>query len=276
MLKKALQAAKSESSKVEKELAEAKADLEMQKKQFEATKAEYEKKLAEERGKKNPVENREEQKATKGKTLQSLQEELNAASKLVTELQDKNKQLQTRLDNYSSYPEVIDSLQKQHECMVKENADLKASLFEAELKKMGNEAAEKKVNVIEDVKKCLTDVVYVYKTMSTNAKQFEGMFAEKKERAEAFVMAIEDLGKIKKTNEIAAAIKNLEEDIPFLRGFPPKSDQLKTMMSCLKRAAEKKQGKFESYDDEIKKYNSMIQLAEVKVAEYEEKLNYYF
>lgn len=275
MLQKALQVAKSESSNIEKELAKAKTDLEMQKKQFEATKADYEKKLAEERGKKGAGESREERK-TKDKSPQTLQEELSATSKLLGELQDRNKQLQTRLDNYASYPEVIESLQKQHELMVRENADLKASLFEAELRKAGSEAAEKKVNVIEDVKKCLTDVVYVYKTMSTNAKQFEGMFVEKRERAEAFVQAIDDLGKIKKANDVAAAIKSLEEDIPFLKGFPPKSDQLKTMVSCLKRAAEKKQGKFEFYDDEIKKYNSMVQLAEVKVAEYEEKLNYYF
>jgi DNA repair exonuclease SbcCD ATPase subunit len=203
--------------------------------------------------------------------VENLREELEQATKIIASLEIKNKHLEEIADTHSSCTETMQSLQGQYELIVAVNTKLKESLFAAESIK-----SNKKVDVVEELKKSIGEVVYAYKTMSTNAKELEKMFKEKKEQVEYLVSVLENLGNLKKANEVATVLKSLKDVIPFLKGFPEGFNQHKTMIDCLAKVTEKKQGKLQVYEDEIEKYNKMMQVADNKVTEYEDKLNFYF
>jgi len=276
---------KNELSKIEEELAKTKREYNIIQKELESTKEELEceRTLREQENRMQQAIRTELEKTlikvTDNNTkdvvdedIEDLREELEQATKMIAALEIKNKYLEQIADTYSSNPGAIQFSQKQDELSVKENTELKESLSAAESDK-NNEIKE--VKVVEEVKKIIGEVVYAYKTMSTNAKGFEKAFVEKKEQVEYLISALEDLGSLKKASEIAIILKRLEDDMPFLKGFPKECDQYGIMIDCLTKVAEKKQKRLELYDNEIRKYNIMIEVADSKVTEYEKKLEFY-
>jgi len=255
------------------ELSGVKTELNKVKIELEKTKEELEK--AHSANNKQVDNSKEESKEISDNGIGNIEQ----AARRIAELEALNKKLQKAAEDNESYAETIESLQKQRELMIKENADLKVSLYEAEANKKNNENNEntntRKVSIIEDIKQCISDVIYAYKTMNTNAKQSKKIYADKKEQVEDFLAIVEGLATLKKDDEQMTIIKNLKEDTEFLKGFPDEPDQLKIILSCLKVMAGKKQNKLEQYKDEIEKHKTMIQVATAKITEYEEKLGFY-
>ncbi len=218
-------------------------------------------------------------------SLTKVADELEVTQKELASLKALNKTLQNAADERAVAVELMESLQKQHELMVKENTDLKAALFEAENSMRSSETTsdsfikaggEKKVQIIEEIRQILAEVIYAYKTMGTNAKQYMSEFEEKKDRAQDFIGTVEKLTQSKKKEEQTAILKALEGEAVFLKGFPPKSDQSKLMVACLNQVATKKAGKMHAYEDEISKFNTMIGVSASKVTEYEQRLAFYY
>ncbi len=163
--------------------------------------------------------------------------------------------------------------------MVKENTELKAVLYEAESagKNPGKApTGDKKLAITEEIRQILAEVVYVYKTLDTNAKQFMADFQEKRENAQKLVSRIADLPQMKRDMQVAT-VKELAKDVVFLRGFPNiNSDALKVILACLSAESARKQEKVQRYDDEIAKFSTMLGVSKAKVDEYEQKLSFYY
>ena len=229
------------------------------------------------------VKIKEEQKMnySKFENITKLSEELHLAKKTIEDLKEKNKSLQIISDEKSVSTELIESMQKQREALLKENSNLKAALFEAENPTKGKaihdnkESESKSTKVIEEIQQILAEVIYSYKTMSTNGKEFLDFFIQKKDQAEEYISIVQKLQKVKKVSEQSELIESLKDDVTFLKGFPSKSDYNKIIINCLKEVADKKSEKLLEYGDEIGKYKSMIQISSNKVAEYEDRLTYY-
>ncbi len=185
--------------------------------------------------------------------------------------------LQTKAEEGASAVEQMATMQKQHELMVKENTDLKASLYEVEssMKTVAKSPSDKKLQIIEEIRGILAEVIYVYKTLDTNAKQFVMDFETKKERAKEFAGVVEQLGHMKREEQLEK-LKALAADIAFLHGFPLRPESVKGMLACLTAAAERIPEKMQRYEDEIGKFNTMLGVSKAKVGEYEQKLAFYY
>jgi len=217
-------------------------------------------------------------------SLQKAVQDLELAQKEITELKAVNKTLQNESDEKSVAVELMENWKKQHEQMVKENADLKAALFEAENSMRSSvssadsvkiAAGDKKLQVIEEIRTILAEVIYSYKTMATNAKMFKANFEDKKSRVEEFLVIAQKLANTKKKEEQNSLIAQIASELAFLKGFGPKSEP-KIIVPCINALAEKKNIKNQKYDDEIAKYTTMIDVSEKKVTEYEERLAFYY
>lgn len=210
-------------------------------------------------------------------------DELESCKKEIIKLQTENKKYKTIADEGSIAIEQVAGLQKQHEQLVKENSDLKATLFDAEgmLKSAsttGSKADEKdkKISIVEEIRLALAEVIYVYKTLDTNAKEYIMGYEIKKDKAQEYVKTIEELQRNPKKESQLDFLKTLSSDIAFLAGFQLKPENLKTILACLAAAAKKKESKLETYNIEIGKFNSMLEVSKIKVTEYEQKLSLYY
>lgn len=199
------------------------------------------------------------------------------------ELKAENKKLKNAADEGAVAVEMMEKLQKQHDLMVKENTDLKAALFYAESTVKSTEATpegskqdSKKTQVIDEIRQILAEVIYAYKTMGTNAKQFITTFDAKKDKAREYLAAVEKVSQMKKREDQVQILKALENDTTFLKAFPAKADQIKQILACLAATVEKKTGKVQIYDEEVQKFNTMATVAANKVTEYEERLALYY
>eukprot|EP00826_Nyctotherus_ovalis_P035472 TRINITY_DN3050_c0_g2_i3.p1 TRINITY_DN3050_c0_g2~~TRINITY_DN3050_c0_g2_i3.p1 ORF type:complete len:169 (+),score=53.09 TRINITY_DN3050_c0_g2_i3:218-724(+) len=164
--------------------------------------------------------------------------------------------------------------------MVKENADLKVALFEIEKETISESADSnsdnKKLKVISEIQEILAEVIYAYKTMSTNAREFADFFTHKHDQAKEFISVVDTLPALKKAGEQTQQLKNLAEDVAFLQGFPLKPEFNSMVVGCLKKVSESKAVKLQGYVMEIDKYKSMLSVANAKIEEYEERLAMYY
>ena len=120
--------------------------------------------------------------------------------KTLRELKEKNRVLQNAAGEKIVSKEILNSLQRQHEIIVKENAELKASLFEVETQSKSSNS-DKKLKVISKIQEILAEVIYSYKTMNVNAREFADSFILKNEYAKEFISLIDELEKCKKGTE---------------------------------------------------------------------------
>ena len=219
-------------------------------------------------------------KLAKSDTLVQNTEELEICKKELTELQISNKQLKFKASDAAVAIEQAELLQKQHDILVKENSEIKASLFTAEnkLKTLDPNAAksESKVNIIEEIKLILSEVIYVYTTLDTTTKQFIAMYEEKKEKVQSCISTIQSMEQTKKKDEQLKLAENLAEDVAFLHGFNLKSDNFKTILSCLKAYGEKKAKNLDDYDAQINRFTSILNVSKPKQEEYQQKLELYY
>lgn len=178
--------------------------------------------------------------------------------------------------------EIAAALQSQYDTLKKQNLELKDALFQAENKLLHSEISgehssggipeEKKMNVVEEIKQYLAEVLYVYKTLDTNTRELKEIYSTKKEKLERYREIAEGLGN-KKNKEKIAILKDLSEDFGFINVIQVKEENLKLLIPCLLETINLKMAKLEPYENQLMKFDQMINVAKVKLEEYDQKLN---
>ena len=211
---------------------------------------------------------------------QKQAEELENIKREFAELKELNGKLKIEADDRNSAVEAFLSLQKQHELMVKENSELKATLFvyENSQKSIVEETKQdtSKLKIIDEIRQILAEVIYSYKTMSTDAKQNIMNIEVKKYKLDDFLSTKNKVLSFKKKEEILPALKTLESSEVFLKGIPNKAENIKLIINCLKEIGIKKAAKVGMYNEEIEKYKGIISISDSKITEYEERLALYY
>jgi len=216
-------------------------------------------------------------------TSKKRTEELNEAKRTIESLKATNKNLEMELIIKSEAAEDIERLTKQHEAMVKENANLKTTLYkyESTLPAALEDGAtldgiDKKVSIIEEIREIIAEVIYAYKTLNTNIKELLITYEEKKKKVNDLKMRKEKLSHAKSKDEMNVMLKELEGSVSFLKGFGDKMGQIKVVQSCLKEIVAKKVSKMDVYEEEIAKFKAIIGISDTKIKEYEENLTMYY
>ena len=210
-----------------------------------------------------------------------LIEELALANKTIENLKIKNKSATIMEDEKLAKSNITESFQKQYELLRKENLELKATLIEAEnYSKSGGTDSSRDSNyklskVTDEFQQMAYEVISAYTTISTNSKSLLEYFKIKRIEAEGYIQAVLKLTSLGRSTDQERMIMELEEDIPFIKGFPKKSDQIKVIVNCLQRVANKKTQKIREYQEEIEKYIELMQMCDNKVNEYEQKMVIY-
>jgi len=174
----------------------------------------------------------------------------------------------------SSAAEHINKLQKQNELMVKENNDLRAALFvyENARKNPYSEETEVKISVIEEIRQLFEEVIYSYKTMNTNAKQWISNYGDKKSKANDFIEKKDKLIKAKSQEEFYELVNLYADSLTFLKTM----NNMQTAINCLKEMGIHKLVKLRIYENEIAKHTLISEVSDSKVAEYEDRLTFYY
>ena len=209
-------------------------------------------------------------------------EELEKCKKELAELKTENRKLENKTSDAAVALEQAELLQKQHEILVKENSEIKANLFDVENKlrtldpNVTKSDSKEKLKIIEEIKLILSEVVYVYTTLDTTTKQFIAMYEEKKDKAQYCLNTIQSIEQAKKKDEQMKLAESLTSDVAFLQGFTLKTDNFKTIISCLKAYGEKKAKKLEDYTSQIARFTGTLNVSKPKHEEYEQKLALYY
>lgn len=200
------------------------------------------------------------------------------------ELQQKNKDLKRAADQSAEQAELANSLKNQCETMKKQNLELKDALFQAENKLLhseisgeqfqGSPTEDKKLNIVEEIKQYLSEVIYVYKTLDTNARELKEIYEEKKTKIEKYHEMIENITS-KKNPEKLAILKEIADGFCFINVIGIKADNLKILIPSLIESINIKFNKIEAYDYQLTKFDQMINVAKIKLEEYEQKMNLY-
>jgi chromosome segregation ATPase len=217
-------------------------------------------------------------------TMRKKVEEFDIMKKQNEELASKCKDLQRIADEKSELAQQAVVLQSQFETLKNQNQELKDALYQAENKLIHYESAgsvpnqtptpseEKKINIREEMKQYLAEVIYVYTTLGTNSRMFKEQFMEKRQKLERYKEIAQTIG-AKKNNDKIALFKELAPEFSFINAIQIKNDTLKLLLLCLQESINNKLGKMETYDDQITKFEQMINVAKAKIEEYQEKLN---
>lgn len=212
-----------------------------------------------------------ESKTKKWEDYEKIKLELNKLKAINNQLTESASEIVEALNQVSS-------LQKQLEFMKKQNLELKEALFQAENNPLHNESSSEKkkitVSVIEEMKQYIAEIIYVYKTLDTHAKQFKVIYEAKKEKIEKYREIFSGYNE-KKNNEKIDILKQLSEEFCFIKIIQLKVENLKLLTPCLLESIKVKLNKLESYESEIIKFDQMIKITRQKLDEYEQKLNFY-
>jgi hypothetical protein len=209
-------------------------------------------------------------------------EELEQAKKELIVLKAECAALKKSADLHVGALEQLAILQKEHEMLVKQLADIKSASFEAEratLRKGDKGSSETpltKVNVIDELRGLLAEVVYVYRTLDTNAKELKMIYSEKKEKIEGYANAVTAFEQSKRKEEKLKIIQELAPTLGFLNAIPSKPENAKLISQCLAETIKVKSAKLETYNDQIAKFDRMLTVAAQKIPEYEQKLTLYY
>jgi chromosome segregation ATPase len=155
--------------------------------------------------------------------LESLAIVASEVKVLENKLKELNKTLQLATDDRNSAIDAFESLQKQNEKLIKENADFKAAVFAYETSTntptteniSGNE--EQKVQIVEEIRQILAEVIYAYKTMETNAKQYILNIQYKQQKIQELLAKKDKVLQAHKKEEALGSLKLLEPSLPFLK-----------------------------------------------------------
>lgn len=202
--------------------------------------------------------------------------------KEIEELKTLNKSLQLDADEKNAAVQEAKALKSQQEILVKENADLKAVLLgqESDQSKPNPDeqtgtSSGKKAQILEEIREMLANVIYAYKTLSSNMKELKDRYGEKKLKLTNLLDRIKSINQVKKKEEFMAIIKLLEGQAIFLKGMPDKVKNMKLIISCLNEMSIAKKNKVKFYNDEILRCTEAIDVSESKINEYEDKLSLY-
>lgn len=206
-------------------------------------------------------------------------EEYQNAMKEISELQAQVKKLSSEAGEKAEAVEQASILQKQHEMMSKKQAELTTALFEAEKKLKENnkpvEGEQSKISIIEELRLDLGEIIYVYKTLDTNSKEFAANYTEKKEKLIEYSALMESIQNLKKPAEKLELLQKLAMTFPFIKGIPIKADNLKILVPCLIETIKHKLNKKVVYENQMTKFKQMIDTAMLKISEYEQKMAFY-
>eukprot|EP00826_Nyctotherus_ovalis_P023953 TRINITY_DN1844_c0_g4_i3.p1 TRINITY_DN1844_c0_g4~~TRINITY_DN1844_c0_g4_i3.p1 ORF type:complete len:487 (+),score=204.53 TRINITY_DN1844_c0_g4_i3:77-1537(+) len=211
-----------------------------------------------------------------------LKEEVEKAKEAIESLKATNKKLETELSKKMESVEDIKALIKQRDAVAKENSSLKETLFKYEnlvptaLDGMTPDDTDKKVSIIEEIRQLITEVIYAYKTLSTNMKELLYIYEMKKARAHDFREKREKLLNAKSKEEMNTIFNGLEKKEAFLKGFTDKAVQVKLIQNCLKEISIKRMSKIDVYEEEIAKFKAIVDISDGKIKEYEENLALYY
>jgi chromosome segregation ATPase len=210
-------------------------------------------------------------------------EELNEAKKTIEYFKIANNKLEEELVSKAEAAENIERLRKQHEAIVKENANLKTTLYKYESivpTALGDGATldgtDKKVSIIDEIRQTIAEVIYAYKTLSKNMKELLVTYEEKKKKVNDLKVKKEKLFNTKSKDEMNTILKGFEGSLSFLKGFGDKMGQTKLIQSCLKEVIAKRVSKMNVYEEEITKFKAIIYISDTKIKEYEESLAAYY
>lgn len=165
----------------------------------------------------------------------------------------------------------------------KENMDYKKKLSEfysiKKIKKHENNEnkqdpqSQEEINIFitEEIKQFITEIIFVYKTLDTNAKELKEIYELKKERAEN-LRNIAVTFEHKKNKEKVAILKDLENDFGFIKAIGPSEKNTKILASCLMETINIKLCKHNFYENQLMKFNQMSTVAKQKIVEYNQKL----
>ena len=213
-------------------------------------------------------------------SAQSL-DELERTKKEMIGLRAECMNLKRAADMGAGALEQLSMIQKEHELLVKELADIKATSFETErasLRKGEKSVGDKesKLKVIEEIREILGEVIYVYKTLETNAKEFSMIYSDKKEKVDGYRSAFTSFEQSKKKEEKIEILKSLAPTLGFLSAIPIKPENFKLLSQCMAETMKLKSAKLEVYGEQMLKFEKMINISKEKVALYEQKLSFYY
>lgn len=137
------------------------------------------------------------------------------------------------------------------------------------------EGEQSKISIIEELRLDLGEIIYVYKTLDTNSKEFAANYTEKKEKLIEYSALMESIQNLKKPAEKLELLQKLAMTFPFIKGIPIKADNLKILVPCLIETIKHKLNKKVVYENQMTKFKQMIDTAMLKISEYEQKMAFY-
>eukprot|EP00826_Nyctotherus_ovalis_P064874 TRINITY_DN9526_c0_g1_i6.p1 TRINITY_DN9526_c0_g1~~TRINITY_DN9526_c0_g1_i6.p1 ORF type:complete len:404 (+),score=149.02 TRINITY_DN9526_c0_g1_i6:257-1468(+) len=174
--------------------------------------------------------------------------------------------------------EQLASLKEQREMLVKEQAELKAALFDREQKLMHASkgcATELKYKVFEEVKNLLYEILSTYATTQTIVREMKIIYTEKVNKTTEYENTLNEYLKENNKKERIKRCEMMQESLPFLKAIPKKIMHIgmldKTIIDTLKA----KVGKGGDYKALEARYEKLMDLVSQKIAEYELKLSRY-
>ncbi|MDR3582454.1 MAG: hypothetical protein P4L67_04245 [Candidatus Pacebacteria bacterium] len=210
---------------------------------------------------------------------------LEKTRKQLEDLQGEHAKLKKSAEESTANAEQAARLQRQKDDLVKELTALKSYLFETENKLMNSSASTKegeekqesqKFKVVEEIKQAMNEILCLCKALDTASKEMLASFQEKKEKmreCEKFMVELQrTISKEDKLNMLQGLTGT---SFAFLGGIPKKLRYLQMMEDCMSAVIKQKHSKTQVYDDNISKYEKLINIISGKFAEYEQKLSCY-
>jgi len=219
------------------------------------------------------------------KEFQNLSENLEVLEKTrrqLEDLQEENKRLKDLADQTASSLAIAKELNKEKDELVKEFTLLKSNIFEEEQKSLQAVKSEdnlkeevKKYKVIEEIREMLLEVMLLYKTLETLAREGSTKYTEKLNKIKECVKLLSGYVETVDKQERLNMTKVLHNVFPFFNSIPKKKTYLNIIDNCVISCFRTKQKKVIQYEDLIIKYKELANEAVKRYSEFELKLSCY-
>lgn len=194
------------------------------------------------------------------------------------QLEDSDTTCTVLKDAKPALEEQLFELKEQREMLVKEQAELKAALFDREQKLMlagKGCATELKYKVFEEVKNLLYEILSTYATTQTIVREMKIIYTEKVNKTTEYGNILNEYLKENNKKERIRRCEAMQESMPFLNAIPKKTMHIGMLDKIVIDALKAKVGKGGDYKALEARYEKLMDLVSQKIAEYELKLSRY-
>ncbi len=203
---------------------------------------------------------------------------LEKTKKQLEQLQRERGPLKKAVEEGAAAIEQLEQLRREKDELSVEVTGLQSSLYDAEtaLLQAGLTVAKKpsgQRSILDEMRQCIKELVYLYKTVHTLAKDLLTLYVGKKEKVQEFMAFIDSYTKLSSKDEKLRSLYGLPEaGFGFVAGVPKRTQNLPLLEACVQRTIQLKRNKLPFYEDQISKYTQLTQVSATKHVEYERKL----